>query len=375
MVAFANRLPALEFGASNALTLRENNTLSKPGSRSRNKRSGGVANANDEYMSLEDLAPTAMLRIEALALEGLKIQAEMADQDAPCIVELPMAEESNHKRVGHRVKELNGVGGIVPLLDDGKHSAHDGNVMSMAVSLDEWMRLDAGVCGENETTEQTLAIIAAHNTAHHSSHKKDIRVYGKQNENHGKDQRNTSTGFMGDTITLAMLVQLRNPLRNNEPVGAPMMALVQAERVMVPPKPKLARRMPSRRDDEEENNDEDAKPPIFKIVDVTVAGLKTLSTHTPATASKPEVWGNKKQLQAGSRWLIAQGMQKATKAHPALKGKAAPAPQVKVQPGESLWSISARVHGSGSRWRDLAKLNPHIRNPDIIFPDTTIRIH
>jgi hypothetical protein len=38
--------------------------------------------------------------------------------------------------------------------------------------------------------------------------------------------------MMGDKLTLAMLVQLRDPLRNYEPVGQPMLAMVQAERVL-----------------------------------------------------------------------------------------------------------------------------------------------
>lgn len=299
----------------------------------------------------------AMARIEALALEGIKIQAEMADQDAPCVVE-PLAREPNHHvRVGYNA--------VSKLAD---HGAEEDSPMSMAVSLDEWMRLDAGVCGENETEEQTLAIIAAHN-----GNKRDVVVSKKQDR-----RSNSSTGYMGDTITLAMLVQLRDPLRCNEPVGAPMMALVQAERVMVPPKPKLSRRitsLPGKRTSNEEENGHQPQVkqrPQFKIVGVTVAGLNTNQTSSVA-ARKPEVgWGSRKQLQAGSRWLTAQGMQKATKAHPALKGKAA---QVKVQPGDSLWSISARVHGSGSKWKDIARLNPHIRNPDIIFPDTSIRTH
>lgn len=308
---------------------------------------------SDEYMGVDELAPMAMARIEALALEGIKIQAEMTDQRAPCVVEALASERSHHMRSGY-------------IAD---HGAEDDSPMNMAVSLDEWMRLDAGVCGENETEEQTLAIMAAHN-----GNKRDVVVSKKQDR-----RSNSSTGYMGDTITLAMLVQLRDPLRCNEPVGAPMMALVQAERVMVPPKPKLSRRitsLPGKRTSNEEENDNQPQVkqrPQFKIVGVTVAGLNT--NQTSPAARKPEVgWGSRKQLQAGSRWLTAQGMQKATKAHPALKGKAA-APQVKVQPGDSLWSISAKVHGSGSKWKDIARLNPHIRNPDIIFPDTSIRTH
>ena len=109
----------------------------------------------------------AMVKIEALALEGLNIQAEMAEQDAPYVVKVPMAEEPNFKREGYRVKEVNRAAGIVPLLDDGNHCARDGNLKSTAVSLDDWMRLDAGVCGESETEEQTLAIITAQHCTEH----------------------------------------------------------------------------------------------------------------------------------------------------------------------------------------------------------------
>lgn len=371
-----NGVAAIGYDESNSLTSRKTSkTLSAINpyeNGSRGKRNGTTANSNDEYIGLEDIAPMAMLKIEALALEGLKIQAEMADQDAPYGIEI-MADEANFKRAGNRVNMLNGPTGIS--LPEG--GAEDVNFMSMAVSLDEWMRLDAGVCGESETEEQTLAVIAAHNAAH----KSDSKVHEKQKDNQvatqnsrtGHNRKNASSGLMGDTITLAMLVQLRDPLRNNEPVGAPMMALVQAERVMIPPKPKLGRRI-SEGDDQEE---EDLKKPRFMIVDVTVSGLKTDKSSN--SNRRVELWGNQKQLQAGTRWLVAHGMQKSTKSHPALKGKTPSqpksAPQVKVQRGETLWSISARVHGTGAKWRDLAKMNPHIRNPDIIFPDTTIRTH
>nr|GFC96372.1 protein plastid movement impaired 1-related 1-like [Tanacetum cinerariifolium] len=36
-----------------------------------------------EYVSLEDLAPLAMNKIEALSVEGLRIQSGMSDKDAP----------------------------------------------------------------------------------------------------------------------------------------------------------------------------------------------------------------------------------------------------------------------------------------------------
>ena len=47
---------------------------------------------------------------------------------------------------------------------------------------------------------------------------------------------------MGDKLTLAMLVQLRDPLRNYEPVGQPMLAMVQAERVLSAAAPRRTKR-------------------------------------------------------------------------------------------------------------------------------------
>ena len=282
----------------------------------------------------------AMLKIEALALEGLKIQAEMADQDAPYCVE-PLADEGNHKKASQRG---------IPLLKSGNSvrelGASEGGLMSSAVSLNEWMRLDAEVCDEDDNDR--------HN-------KTNAGFYGKQKEtSRGRRQK----GAMGDTVTLAMLVQLRDPFRCNEPVGAPMMALVQAERVMAPTKPTTGYRFSSRGHDEEEK-EEFPESPTFKIVDITVAGLNT--TDTSPSSRKLDIWNKPKQVAAGSRWLIAHGMAKSSSK---LSIKSKPAAPVKVQRGESLWSISARVHGSGAKWRDS-----HIRNPNIIFADTSIRTY
>ncbi|KAI9081194.1 hypothetical protein K1719_036953 [Acacia pycnantha] len=64
--------------------------------------------------------------------------------------------------------------------------------------------------------------------------------------------------------------------------------------------------------------------------------------------------------------------------HPLMKSKVAPKSGVltttKVQPGDTLWSISSRVYGSGSKWKELAAVNPHIRNPNVVISDKTIRL-
>ncbi|GKC39946.1 plastid movement impaired 1-related 1 protein [Tanacetum coccineum] len=42
-----------------------------------------VGEPNPEYVSLEDLTTLAMNKIEALSVEGLRIQSGMSDKDAP----------------------------------------------------------------------------------------------------------------------------------------------------------------------------------------------------------------------------------------------------------------------------------------------------
>nr|AFK47746.1 unknown [Lotus japonicus] len=123
----------------------------------------------------------------------------------------------------------------------------------------------------------------------------------------------------------------------------------------------------------EEKSSEEEGIPQFKITEVHVAGLKN-EPH------KKKLWGTSSQQQSGSRWLVANGMGKGKGNNklPLMKSKAASkssAPvTTKVPPGETLWSISSRILGSGAKWKELAALNPHIRNPNVIIPNDTIRL-
>ena len=90
--------------------------------------------------------------------------------------------------------------------------------------------------------------------------------------------------------------------------------------------------------------------------------LKSMLLARKTEPGKKKLWGTSTQQQSGSRWLLENGMGKNNK-HPFMKSKAAskstsPATTT-VQPGETLWSISSRVHGTGAKWKDLAALDPH----------------
>lgn len=354
---------------------------------SSNYSSSSVRNEMDsEFGSLEDLAPLAMDKIEALSIEGLRIQSGMSDEDAPSNIRAQSIGEISALQ-GKDVNisgalGLEGTAGLqlLDIKDDGKEI--DG-LMGLSLTLDEWMRLDSGdIADGDEISERTSKILAAH----HANSLDFIRGGSKGEKRRGRRK----CGLLGNNFTVALMVQLRDPLRDYEPVGTPMLALIQVERVFVPPKQRIYSTVSELRRDEEDKEsesvvkDEIKETPIeekitsveesipqYKITEVHLAGLKT-------EPSKKKLWGSQKQQQSGSRWLLANGMGKNNK-HPLMKAKtgsksSAPAATTKVQPGDTLWSISSRVHGTGTKWKELAALNPHIRNPNIILPNETIRL-
>ncbi|XP_076938852.1 protein PLASTID MOVEMENT IMPAIRED 1-RELATED 1-like [Bidens hawaiensis] len=327
---------------------------------------------NQEYVSLEDLAPLAMNKIEALSIEGLRIQSGMSDKDAPsnispkCIGEISALEGKRVNLDGSL--GLEGTGGL-QLLDVKNKSGGNGDddmdgIMGLSVTLDEWMRLDSGEIDDgDEIRERTSRILAAH----HANDQMRSRI-GKKGSKKG--------GLLGNNFTVALMVQLRDPLRNFEPVGTPMLALVQVERVFVPPKPKIYSSIYSLVNKPEEKDEahevkveekkvsvEESEPvPQFKITEVHLAGVKTEPAPEPGSNKKGfTIWGsNAKQQQAGSRWLVANGMGKKNAKHPLMKSK------VDKSSG-SLWSISSKGKGK-------ANAEPPVRNPNVIIANETVKL-
>lgn len=331
----------------------------------------------DDYVSLEDLAPLAMQNVEALAIDGLKVQADVAEEEAPSYLDAAAWGILGDSKKGDKdnIRLSHDVAGMHfenLQLGENKLSDVKSGPLSMALTIEEWSKLDAGIVDDDPNSkERSLAILAAHNAGC-----QDWQLTKKDGKGHGK-----RPGNMGNTLMIAMLVQLRDPLQNFEPVGAPMLTLIQAERVMLPPKPRFGRNVSVTGNSEVDDDLPETIPqkeeaPQFKLTGVHMSGLKGLDDEADSnkgTETQKKGWGSQKQLQSGSRWLAAQGMKKGSKPS-LLKGKPAPSTaQTKVKPGETLWSISARVNGSGHKWRDLAALNPHIRNPDVIFTNDTIR--
>ncbi|XXG78310.1 hypothetical protein AAC387_Pa08g2276 [Persea americana] len=210
--------------------------------------STGIWNVREEPVTLEEVLAFSLQKIEVMAVEALKIQAEIAEDEAPFDVS--------------------------PLL--GKTGGKDADrLLASAVSLEEWVK-NGGLASKEEPR----------------------------------------------TLTLLVVVQLRDPLRRYEAVGSPVIALIQAACV------------------DATNVQEEER---YKVASLHIGGLKV------RTGGKRHAWDAEKQRLTAMQWLLAYGLGKAAK-----KGK-----NMQMKGQDSLWSISARV--MADMW-----LKP-IRNPNVKF--------
>ncbi|KAH0723743.1 hypothetical protein KY289_006787 [Solanum tuberosum] len=158
----------------------------------------------------------------------------------------------------------------------------------------------------------------------------DVSAIKKDDDGHPLDSavplEDWTKDDKSDSIMISVVVQLRDPLRQFEAVGGPMIALVQAVPI-----------------DEETNNFDDEEKK-FKIACLAIGGLKVRS------GGRKNTWDTEKQKLTAMQWLVAYGLgkmgKKAKKSSP-LKGQ------------DLLWSISSRV--MADMWLKS------IRNPDIKF--------
>lgn len=332
-----------------------------------------------DYMSLKDLVPFAMDKVETLLIEGLRIQSGVSDEDAPSSIDphssgivLPLRGKTASSGWFHRSE-----GSAVLEEIDVTDSVNDiDRLLDLSLPLDDWLRLDAGIIDEGENTERILELLAAHH-----ANCTDIvsgMLGGEQNWNRVSGLKH---GLLGNKLIVALMLQLRDPLRNHESVGIPMLALLEAERAFVPTaqrsesmitersnnegEPKLVLGEISDMDAVEKNEviEEDSIPK-FKISEVHLAGVNS-------GPGKRQYWGSATQRQSGSRWLLVNGMAKTNK-QPLSKSRAlvvsSPLMTTARQPGDFLWSISSHVHCMGGNC-----VSSHVRNPDVIFPNETVR--
>nr|TKS13564.1 uncharacterized protein D5086_0000053170 [Populus alba] len=262
-----------------------------------------------------------MDKIEALSIEGLRIQSGMSDEEAPSNIRAQsIGEISSLQGKGVDISGSLGLEGTAGLqLLDIKDSADDiDGLMGLSLTLDEWMRLDSGDIGdEDQISERTSKILAAH----HASSLDLIRGGSKGGRGRGKGS-GRKCGLLGNNFTVALMVQLRDPLRNYEPVELRNNDEEDDESESVVKQE--VEKQTSEKALEEEGI------PQYQITEVHVAGLKS-------EPGKKKLWGTTSQQQSGSRWLLANGMGKGNQ-HSSIKSKGV------------FYKISTPTDNKGAAW-------------------------
>ncbi|GAB2289308.1 hypothetical protein Dimus_023612 [Dionaea muscipula] len=130
-----------------------------------------------------------------------------------------------------------------------------------------------------------------------------------------------------DAITMALIVQLRDPLRRYEAVGGPVIVLIQATE---------AHNKVDKHSKKEKKR--------FKVMSLHIGGMRA------QTGQKRNGWDTEKQRLTAMQWLVAYGFGKAA--------KKAKTPH-KGQQQDFIWSLSSRI--MADMWLKS------IRNPDVKF--------
>ncbi|OIW09220.1 hypothetical protein TanjilG_11358 [Lupinus angustifolius] len=326
-----------------------------------------------DSMGLVAIAPIAINKIETLLIEGLRIQSGMSNEEAPSYIHPQYTKMPNF---GGRRANLRGFStltdGVAKLqLEDSEEIGNDvDGLMGLSMTLDQWQRLDSGTIEGDQNLEQILKILKVHN-----SNITELDYEALENAIEAEMYRRKQ-GLLGNHLAVSFVIQLRDPLRNYEPVGGPMLVLTQVERVLQDQNDFLEE-MEKQMENEATLNETSTKSIVntnvdnetarsrFKINEIHLTGVVTKT-------GKRQLWGTATQQQSGFRWLLASGLGNTAK-HTSSKSTAiarsSPLLNKKLLNEDILWSISYANNNTRTNGKELAAENVHVRNPDIIFPN------
>ncbi|XP_061355886.1 protein PLASTID MOVEMENT IMPAIRED 1-RELATED 1-like isoform X2 [Gastrolobium bilobum] len=328
-------------------------------------------------ISLQAIAPMTINKIEALLIEGLRMQSGMLNEEASSYIH---PQYTKMPAFGGRRANLRGFPTLervakLQLEDSGEIDNDVDGLMGLSIRLDQWLRLDSGIIEGDQNLEQILKILKVHH-----SEITELDDEGLKNAMAEANTYGRKHGLMGNQLTVAFVIQLRDPLRNYEPVGVPMLVITQVERVhihaMQQDQINFLERQKKEMENEAllneksmENTNIDNEAPQF--------GFKINQIHLSGVLTKPGnrlLWGTTAQQQSGFRWLLGSGMGNSTVKHSSSKSKAivrsSPQFTKNLLNEDILWSISYVNDNMGANnGKELASENGYIRNPDIIFPN------
>lgn len=312
-----------------------------------------------DFVPLEAIAPMTIDKIEALLIEGLRIQYDMSNEQAPSYIHSQHTNMPDFGDIRANMRRYPTLEKVTKLqLEDSGEIYNDvDGLMGLSLTLDQWLRLDSGIIDADQNLGKMLKILKAH-------HCKIPEIDDDRLKNAVDEVKTCGEkhGLLGNHITVAFMIQLRDPLRNYEPVGVPMLVLTHVERADTHAMQQdhsnfLARQEKGMEDDETSRFG-------FRIKEIDLAGIIT-------KAGKTQLWGTAAQQQSGYRWLLASGVGSTVK-HASSKLKAivrsSPLITKKLLNQDVLWSISYVDNNMRTNGKELAAENVHIRNPDVLFP-------
>lgn len=336
---------------------------------------------HQDLVSPDDLAFLAMDKIETLLIEGLRIQSGFTDDETPARISARPFQCVS--ACGQRRSKLDGSCSSEGLKElqfmDRPETATDVvGLMDLSITLENWLRLDAGIINDDDQNGQHImkTLVA------HGANYADIVERLSKDINSGTSSKDM--GLFSNKLVVALMVQLRDHLRDYEPVGGPMMCVMEVERFFIETARDTASEMSSvnkeneplqAQDDSHETNQGQEKADKRNIIHA----FKISAIHLLGVNSEPnkmQFWGTTTQQQSGSRWLLSSGMGRNFKL-PISKSKAIvtfSSPGTKARIDDILWSISSDIHGEGMISASIAS-SSHKRNPDVVIPNPTINSH
>ena len=311
---------------------------------------------HQELVSPDDLAFLAMDKIETLLIEGLRIQSGFTDGETPrrigarpfhCVSACgPRRPNRDGSCSSEGLKELQFI--------DRPETANDVvGLMDLCITLKNWLKLDAGNINDDDDPNgrHIMKTLVAHGAN-----------YADIVERLSVNKSGVSSKEMGlfkNKLVVALMVQLRDHLRDYEPVGCPMMCIMEVERFFIDTARDTVSEMSCINKENETLQAQGHRVHAFKLDDIHLLGVNS-------EPNRMQFWGTTTQQQSGSRWLLSSGMGRNFKL-PISKSKAIVTFSSKAPTGDILWSISSDIHGEGMISASTAS-SSYKRNFDVVIP-------
>ncbi|GBG74773.1 hypothetical protein CBR_g19285 [Chara braunii] len=332
---------------------------------------------------LDHFTPTALDSLEKLAVQGLRIQSRLNEEPRSNDEKLDYKERTRTWQTDYvSIEEtVMRIGASAPRSICSAEPSRDTDEASfapVAISVDEWIRLkeiasesDSDLLQSDEAGVESLSRSRQYGVPLHKADNCD-QMHQQTSGTEPHDRQLVTPE--GDKLTLAMLVQLRDPRNSYEAVGAPMLAVVRAER-SAPSSSGVLGYMgvggAISDGQDQKKGGRLGKDGFLRVISMQLTGIVHPGGQNGSNGSQ---WRHQSSRAKGSRWNMSH-MKGGSSAEKTSFSSSRPnvGATRKIEEGDTLWTLSATVYGDATKWSKMAHLNPHIKNPDVIYVNDVIR--